>query len=114
MERDGSLSQFRLEIRQGKCIEKLLESASVAERAPEEKSDSQPRRSRRRPGNPRRRRPIPNRGQPRHRVRKGWFHVRTRLLETGRKTRQPRSVRAYQRYRQMSLDDICWRTGSSS
>ncbi|MBP7053630.1 MAG: trigger factor [Phycisphaerae bacterium] len=42
MERDGSLSQFRLEIRQSKCIEKLLESASVAERASEEKSDSQP------------------------------------------------------------------------
>ena len=37
MERDGSLSQFRLEIRQGKCISKLLESASITERQAEEK-----------------------------------------------------------------------------
>ncbi len=31
MDRDGSLGQFRLEIRQNKCIEKLLESATIAE-----------------------------------------------------------------------------------
>ncbi len=37
MERDGSLSQFRLEIRQNKCIEKLLETAQIAEVAPSEK-----------------------------------------------------------------------------
>ncbi len=37
MERDGSLAQFRLEIRQGKCISKLLESASITERQPDEK-----------------------------------------------------------------------------
>lgn len=37
MERDGSLSQFRLEIRQNKCIEKLLETAQIAEVAAAEK-----------------------------------------------------------------------------
>jgi len=31
MERDGSLAQFRLEVRQGMCISKLLESAKIAE-----------------------------------------------------------------------------------
>jgi trigger factor len=31
MARDGSLGQFRLEIRQNKCIEKLLESAAITE-----------------------------------------------------------------------------------
>jgi trigger factor len=39
MARDGSLGQFRLEIRQNKCIEKLLESATItevdSEKAPE-------------------------------------------------------------------------------
>jgi trigger factor len=38
MERDGSLAQFRLDVRQGKCISKLLEAANIAEAAPEEKS----------------------------------------------------------------------------
>ena len=31
MERDGSLSQFKLEIRQNKCIAKLLETAKITE-----------------------------------------------------------------------------------
>jgi len=31
MARDGSLGQFRLEIRQNKCVEKLLESAAITE-----------------------------------------------------------------------------------
>ena len=35
MVRDGSLAQFRLEVRQNKCIDKLLESAKVTEGAPE-------------------------------------------------------------------------------
>jgi len=39
MERDGSLAQFRLDIRQSKCIDKLLETANITERAPEEKSE---------------------------------------------------------------------------
>jgi trigger factor len=39
MERDGSLSQFRLEVRQSKCISKLLESANITEQAPEEKTE---------------------------------------------------------------------------
>ena len=39
MERDGSLSQFRLDVRQGKCISKLLESANITEPAPEEKPE---------------------------------------------------------------------------
>ena len=39
MERDGSLSQFRLDVRQGKCISKLLESANITEQAPEEKAE---------------------------------------------------------------------------
>ncbi|MCU0916228.1 MAG: hypothetical protein MUC88_16955 [Planctomycetes bacterium] len=38
MERDGSLSQFRLEVRQSNCINKLLESAKITE-APEEKAE---------------------------------------------------------------------------
>ena len=38
MERDGSLSQFRLDVRQGKCIGKLLESANIAGQPPEEKA----------------------------------------------------------------------------
>jgi len=38
MERDGSLSQFRLDIRQGKCISKLLESANMTEQQPEVKA----------------------------------------------------------------------------
>ena len=40
MERDGSLAQFRLDIRQDKCISKLLESANISERPPEEKKKS--------------------------------------------------------------------------
>lgn len=39
MERDGSLAQFRLDVRQGKCISKLLESANITEREPEEKPE---------------------------------------------------------------------------
>jgi trigger factor len=39
MERDGSLAQFRLDVRQGKCINKLLESANISEREPEEKPE---------------------------------------------------------------------------
>jgi trigger factor len=38
MERDGSLSQFRLDIRQNKCIGKLLETANISEQKPEEKA----------------------------------------------------------------------------
>jgi len=34
MERDGSLAQFRLEVRQEKCISKLLEAAHVDEQSP--------------------------------------------------------------------------------
>ncbi len=37
MERDGSLVQFRLEVRDSKCIAKLLESAQVAEKEPDKK-----------------------------------------------------------------------------
>ena len=37
MERDGSLAQFQLEVRQNKCISKLLESATITEQAAEEK-----------------------------------------------------------------------------
>lgn len=37
MERDGSLSQFRLDVRQSKCINKLLESANITEQEAEEK-----------------------------------------------------------------------------
>lgn len=40
MERDGSLAQFRLDVRQNKCISKLLESANIAEQPPEEKKKS--------------------------------------------------------------------------
>lgn len=45
MERDGSLSQFRLEIRQSKCISKLLESATVTER----EADAKPQKSEEKP-----------------------------------------------------------------
>ncbi len=37
MERDGSLAQFRLDVRQSKCISKLLESANIAGGQAEEK-----------------------------------------------------------------------------
>ena len=35
MERNGSLAQFKLEVRQNKCIEKLLETAEITEKKPE-------------------------------------------------------------------------------
>jgi len=38
MERNGSLAQFSLEVRQDKCIAKLLESAVITEKAPEKKA----------------------------------------------------------------------------
>ncbi|MBW7990730.1 MAG: trigger factor [Planctomycetes bacterium] len=38
MERDGSLTQFTLEVRQNKCIEKLLETAKITEKKPEKKA----------------------------------------------------------------------------
>lgn len=41
MERDGSLAQFHLEVRQNKCISKLLESANVTEREPEQTEEGQ-------------------------------------------------------------------------
>jgi FKBP-type peptidyl-prolyl cis-trans isomerase (trigger factor) len=31
MERDGSLAQFRMDVRQNKCINKLLETADITE-----------------------------------------------------------------------------------
>lgn len=39
MERDGSLAQFRLEVRQSKCISKLLESATISSGTSEAKSE---------------------------------------------------------------------------
>ncbi len=38
MERNGSLAQFSLEVRQDKCIAKLLETALITERKPEKKA----------------------------------------------------------------------------
>jgi FKBP-type peptidyl-prolyl cis-trans isomerase (trigger factor) len=38
MERDGSLAQFTLEVRQNKCIAKLLETAKITEKKPEKKA----------------------------------------------------------------------------
>jgi len=38
MQRDGSLAQFRLQVRHNKCIAKLLESAKVSEAKPEKKT----------------------------------------------------------------------------
>lgn len=38
MERDGSLAQFRLEIRQNNCIAKLLETAKITGKKPEKKA----------------------------------------------------------------------------
>jgi trigger factor len=38
MERDGSLAQFTLEVRQNKCIAKLLETAKITEKKPEKKT----------------------------------------------------------------------------
>ena len=35
MERDGSLAQFKLEVRQAKCVAKLLETAKITEKKPE-------------------------------------------------------------------------------
>ncbi len=44
MERDGSLAQFRLDIRQNKCINKLLESADITE-GKAEKAKGKPKKS---------------------------------------------------------------------
>ena len=38
MERDGSLAQFRLEVRQNNCIAKLLETAKITEKKPDKKA----------------------------------------------------------------------------
>ncbi len=38
MLRDGSLAQFRLQVRENKCIAKLLESAKITEKEPEKKA----------------------------------------------------------------------------
>ena len=38
MERDGSLAQFKLEVRQNKCIAKLLETAKITEKKSEKKA----------------------------------------------------------------------------
>jgi tRNA U34 5-carboxymethylaminomethyl modifying enzyme MnmG/GidA len=38
MERDGSLAQFRLQVRENKCIAKLLESAKITEVAPQKET----------------------------------------------------------------------------
>ena len=38
MERDGSLAQFKLEVRQNNCIAKLLETAKITEKKPEKKA----------------------------------------------------------------------------
>jgi len=38
MERDGSLAQFELEVRQNNCIAKLLETAKITEKKPEKKA----------------------------------------------------------------------------
>ncbi len=38
MERDGSLAQFSLEVRQNKCIDKLLETAKITEKSPDKKT----------------------------------------------------------------------------
>jgi trigger factor len=38
MERNGSLAQFTLEVRQNKCVEKMLETAQITEKKPEKKS----------------------------------------------------------------------------
>ena len=37
MERNGSLAQFKLEVRQDKCVAKLLETAKIKEKKPEKK-----------------------------------------------------------------------------
>ena len=37
MEHDGSLAQFKLEVRQDKCVEKLLETAKITEKKPDKK-----------------------------------------------------------------------------
>ena len=34
MEHDGSLGQFKMEVRQDKCVAKLLESAKITEKKP--------------------------------------------------------------------------------
>jgi trigger factor len=42
MERNNSLAQFTLEVRQNKCIEKLLETAKITEKKPEKKAKKTP------------------------------------------------------------------------
>ena len=38
MEQDGSLAQFRLEVRQNKCVDKMLETAKITEKKPDKKT----------------------------------------------------------------------------
>ena len=47
MERDGSLAQFRMDIRQNKCINQLLESADITETKPEKakKTEEKPKKA---------------------------------------------------------------------
>lgn len=49
MERDGSLAQFRLDIRQNKCINKLLESADIKET--EAPAEAKPKKAKKKPAN---------------------------------------------------------------
>ncbi len=42
MEHDGSLAQFNMEVRQNKCIEKLLETAKITEKKPDKKAKKAP------------------------------------------------------------------------
>ncbi|HUS73087.1 MAG TPA: trigger factor [Sedimentisphaerales bacterium] len=45
MLRDGSLAQFRLQVREGKCTAKLLESAKITEKKPEKKTKKAPKKT---------------------------------------------------------------------
>ena len=42
MVRNGSLAQFRLQVRENKCVAKLLESAKITEIEPEKKTKPPP------------------------------------------------------------------------
>jgi hypothetical protein len=126
MERDGSLAQFRLDVRQSKCINKLLETANIAEAAPEEKSGKS-KKSKKKPA------AEPEQGKASKKVqgaphtneqsRRGWWCVHTlyrvafdkdRLMSAKddfvRHGDRGRGIYdqygQYQRFRQMSLDDM--------
>ena len=63
MERDGSLAQFRMDIRQNKCINQLLESADITE-TEAEKAEEKPKKAKKTAQKAAAKRPTRKKSQP--------------------------------------------------